>query len=144
MSTTASILLPVDGSQSSERAARHLVYLIKNFTPLVVRVLNVQPPVKAGEISPLVTSEQVEETRLEDGIACGAPVRAILDEAGIAYTYEVELGPVSETIAHYVGEHKCDAIIMGTRGLSAISNLLMGSIATKVLHLTDVPVTLVK
>ena len=33
---------------------------------------------------------------------------------------------------------------MGTRGMSAISNLLMGSIATRVLNLADVPVTLVK
>jgi nucleotide-binding universal stress UspA family protein len=43
----------------------------------------------------------------------------------------------------------CDQIIMGTRGLgaggvAAISGLLLGSIATKVLHLVDVPVTLVK
>jgi nucleotide-binding universal stress UspA family protein len=43
----------------------------------------------------------------------------------------------------------CDQVIMGTRGLgssgiAAISGLLLGSIATKVLHLVDVPVTLVK
>ena len=140
----ASILLPIDGSQSSERAARHLIHLIKTYTPLTVRLLNVQPPVKAGEISPVVTTGTVEAVRREEGTQCGAAVRALLDEAGIPYTFDVELGPVPETIAHYSKEHACDAIIMGTRGLSAISNLLLGSIATKVLHLVDVPVTLVK
>ena len=32
---------------------------------------------------------------------------------------------------------------MGTRGLGSISGLLLGSVATKVLHLVKVPVTLV-
>ena len=140
----ASILLPVDGSDSAARAARHLIHLIKTYTPLTVRVLNVQPPVKSGEISPVVTIEDVNQMRREDGIRCGEPIRALLDEAGVAYTYDVEMGSIPETIAHFAAEHKVDAIIMGTRGMSAISNLLMGSIATRVLHLTDVPVTLVK
>ena len=140
----ASILLPVDGSESAERAARHLVYLIRTYTPLTVRVLNVQPEIKSGDISPMVTSETVEQVHREQGVRCGESVRAILDEAGIPYTYDVELGPVAETIARCAREQKVDAIIMGTRGMSAISNLLMGSIATRVLHLADVPVTLVK
>ena len=41
-------------------------------------------------------------------------------------------------------ELNCDAIIMGTRGMGALGNLVMGSIATKVVHLTRLPVTLVK
>ncbi len=33
---------------------------------------------------------------------------------------------------------------MGTRGLGAVAGVLMGSVTTKLLHLTDLPVTLVK
>ena len=33
---------------------------------------------------------------------------------------------------------------MGTRGMGAMGNLILGSVATKVIHLVDVPVTLVK
>ena len=140
----ASILLPVDGSDSSRRAALHVIHLIKTYTPLDVRVINVQPPVRSGEISPVVTTETIEQVRREEGIAAGQDVRRMLEEAGVSYTYDVEIGPVAETIARYATEHQVDAIIMGTRGMSAISNLLMGSIATKVLNLVDVPVTLVK
>jgi nucleotide-binding universal stress UspA family protein len=32
---------------------------------------------------------------------------------------------------------------MGTRGMSAVSNMLVGSIATKILHLAHVPVVLI-
>jgi nucleotide-binding universal stress UspA family protein len=35
-------------------------------------------------------------------------------------------------------------IVMGTRGLGGVRGLLLGSVATQLLHLTDVPVTLVK
>ena len=38
----------------------------------------------------------------------------------------------------------CDAIVMGTRGLGTVQTLLLGSTALKVLHLVDVPVTLIK
>ena len=141
----ASILLPIDGSQSSERATRYLIHLIDTYKPgLTVHLLNVQPPVKSGDISPVVTTSDIEALRREEGTESCAPVRAVLDAAGVPYTFDVELGPVAETIARYAQEHRCDSIIMGTRGMSAISNLLLGSIATKVLHITDVPVTLVK
>jgi nucleotide-binding universal stress UspA family protein len=33
---------------------------------------------------------------------------------------------------------------MGTRGMGAVPNLLLGSVASKVVHLVDIPVTLIK
>ena len=39
---------------------------------------------------------------------------------------------------------KCDAIVMGTRGMTVLGNLVLGSVASKVVHLSSVPVTLVK
>jgi nucleotide-binding universal stress UspA family protein len=47
-------------------------------------------------------------------------------------------------IARFARERGCDQILMGTRGLGAIGSLLLGSVATKVIHLADVPVLLVK
>ena len=108
----------------------HLAYLMQTFKPFTVRVLNVPPPVKSARLS---RSRQSGSKRSSNA----ARRSAILDEAGTAYSYEVEPGPVPEIIARYVSEHKGYAIIMGSRGMSAFSNLLMGSIATKVLHLTD-------
>ena len=47
-------------------------------------------------------------------------------------------------IAKVANELKCNAIIMGTRGLSPLGNLLLGSVAAQVVHLAGTPVTLVK
>ncbi len=33
---------------------------------------------------------------------------------------------------------------MGTRGLGTVAGILLGSVATKVIHFADVPVTLIK
>jgi nucleotide-binding universal stress UspA family protein len=42
------------------------------------------------------------------------------------------------------GEEHVAHIIMGTRGLGGVRALLLGSVATQLLHLVDMPVTLVK
>ena len=85
----------------------------------------------------------------EEGDPALRSARAWLDDADIAYTSHVKVSDVAQTIARYVRELHCDQVIMGTRGLgsgsvAAISGLLLGSIATKVLHLVNVSVTLVK
>jgi nucleotide-binding universal stress UspA family protein len=51
---------------------------------------------------------------------------------------------VPSELVKYAEEKGCDGIIMGTRGLGPIGNLVMGSVATKVIHLTTLPVTLIK
>ena len=49
----------------------------------------------------------------------------------------------AETIVDCAQRSGCDMIHMGTRGMTALANMGMGSIATKVLHLAQVPVLLV-
>jgi nucleotide-binding universal stress UspA family protein len=56
----------------------------------------------------------------------------------------VEIGSPAETIAKVAREQGCDGIVMGTRGLGAVSSVLLGSVSSRVLHLSDLPVTLVK
>jgi nucleotide-binding universal stress UspA family protein len=55
-----------------------------------------------------------------------------------------ERGAVPATIDRVAREEHAAQIIMGTRGLGGVRGLLLGSVATQLLHMTDVPVTLVK
>ena len=50
----------------------------------------------------------------------------------------------AQEIAALAASGGFNLIIMGTRGISALGNLLLGSTATQVVHLSSVPVTLVK
>ena len=54
------------------------------------------------------------------------------------------LGDPAETIVRYAAECGGTSILMGTRGMSAIGNLMLGSVAAKVVSRTGVPVTLIK
>jgi nucleotide-binding universal stress UspA family protein len=138
------ILLPVDGSEPSDRATRHVVTLLQGCGAHQVMLINVQAPIDAPEIRSHMRASEIEamqETRGGDALVSA---RALLDAAGIDYVPQVLLGPVAETIASFAQENACDQIVIGSRGLSAIGSVLMGSVTPDLVALTDLPVTLVK
>jgi nucleotide-binding universal stress UspA family protein len=53
-------------------------------------------------------------------------------------------GPIAATIADVAREEGIEQIVMGTRGLGGFQGLVLGSVATQVVHLAKEPVTLVK
>jgi len=138
------VLVPVDGSDGALRAAAHLVGLAHHRVPPEVHLLNVQPPIMSGDLGPTVTTEMVTRTRLAAGEAILQRAQALLDRNGVHYAARVRFGAPAETIVRYADEHDVDGIVMGTRGMSALKSLLLGSVATKVVGLAEVPVTLIK
>jgi nucleotide-binding universal stress UspA family protein len=143
------VLIPVEGSDNSTRAVDAACRQLAYGQPATVHLLNVQPPINSGSVKNHLSQDLIDKFSQELGKTALEPARARLRDAGIAFTSHVEVGDVAQTIARYVRDLYCDQVIMGTRGLGsgaigAISGLLMGSIATKVLHLVAVPVTFVK
>lgn len=138
------ILLPVDGSPTSDRAVRHVIALLQGCAGHAVFLINVQAPIDAPEVRGHMRASEIEamqETRGGDALVSA---RALLDAAGITYTPAVLIGPVAESITKYAGENGCDQIVIGSRGLSAIGSVLMGSVTPDLVALTSLPVTLVK
>lgn len=137
------ILVPVDGSEPSLRAVRHVVRRLGRPQDAEIHVLNVQPPIPQA-ITTFVDRESVKGFHHDEGTAALKEGRAVLDHAGLKYQTHIAVGGAAETIAAYAREHQCDEVIMGARGLGAVLSLLLGSTTTKLLHLVDVPVTIVK
>jgi nucleotide-binding universal stress UspA family protein len=135
-------LIPVDGSDNSARAVQFLVKRAANSKePLEVHLLNVQHPFP-GTVKGV--AEQAKQYHHDEGVKALANARKLLDDAKIKYAYHIGVGEVGEVVAHFVNDLKCDQVVMGTRGMSSVANMVLGSGATKVLHLVDVPVLLVK
>jgi len=67
-----------------------------------------------------------------------------LDKAGIAYQPRILVGQIAESIVKHAKDKRCDLIYIGTRGMSELGKALVGSTATKVLHIAEIPVLLVK
>jgi nucleotide-binding universal stress UspA family protein len=138
------ILLPVDGSDHAVRAAKHLISMLEGCASHEVLLLNVQEPIDAPEVRSHMPASEIEAMQETHGGDAMASVRTVLDKAGIAYVPTVLIGPIAESIAKFASDQGCDKIVMGTRGLGAVSGILLGSVTTKLLHLTNLPVTLVK
>ena len=137
-------LIPVDGSKTSERAVRHVIALTKGGEAYEVHLVNVQDAADAPEVKRFMKDDDVKRIQLEHGEAALRAARRLLDRAGVAYQAHVLIGDPAEQIADFAKRRRIDKIIMGTHGRGMLAGMLMGSVATKVLHRATVPVTLVK
>jgi nucleotide-binding universal stress UspA family protein len=139
------ILLPVDGSDNALRATQFVIGLVKaGTTPAEIHLLTVQPPIISGDVRMFISQDAINDYYHDEGLKALASARAALDAAGVAHAFHIGVGPIAETIAAYAKEKHCDQIVMGSHGMGAMVGLMLGSVATKVVHLVPCPVTLVK
>ncbi|MEQ1668333.1 MAG: universal stress protein [Sulfuriferula sp.] len=137
-------LLPVDGSENSDRAVQYLIRMVEHCGAMDVHLMNVQPPFLYVEVLLKPRQEVIDTWTHKAGHDATRSACALLDAAGILYTLELVEGEVAETLVRYAEQVQCDMIVMGTRGMGTVANLVLGSVATKVIHLTHIPVTLIK
>ena len=138
------VLIAVDGSEHSRRSVEQVLQLLHTDGPLEIHLLNVQIPVESGHARMFVSQEQLQQYYRDEGVAALKESREILDQAGVAYEHHVTVGHVAETIAAYARENGFNQIVIGSHGRGGLRHLLMGSVATDVLRLSEIPVTLVK
>jgi nucleotide-binding universal stress UspA family protein len=140
------ILVPVDGSEPSSRAIDHLKKELSWYKGDVeIHLLNVQRQLPyGGRVGSFVGQDQINKYYHDEGMAALKSAMQKLDAAGVNYHHHIGVGEEAEVIVGYAEEKGCDQILMGTRGLGSVSNLILGSVATKVIHLSPVPMLLVK
>jgi len=68
----------------------------------------------------------------------------VLSRAGVAFIEKVLVGDPAPTILKFIKSSKCDLLVMGSHGRGAFKNLVLGSVATKILSMCEVPVTIVR
>jgi len=142
--TVMKILLAVDGSDYTRRM---LSYLIAHkewanaghaFT-VFYAVLPLPHRAAAFAGPDLVHGYYADDARL-----VLEPVRALLAGHGIEARFEHRVGPAAEEIASFAQKGQFDLLIMGSHGHGTLANLVLGSVATKVLAGCTVPVLLVR
>jgi nucleotide-binding universal stress UspA family protein len=140
------ILLAVDGSTYSLDAADCLIEHADWYREKpAVELVTVHLPVpKLPRMGLVVGKNQIQRYYEEEGQAALAATKKKLAAAGIPFKASVLVGPVAETLVAHAKKSRCDMIFIGTHGRTAAANLLLGSIATKVLHIASVPVMLVR
>ncbi len=136
-------LIPVDESSNALRAVQYAADSLKRDPQQEFVLLNVQAPFPLRTHA-VLSHDEIQRIIDEEGAKAIGPARAVLDQAGANYTTVCASGIVDDVIVRQIQETGCNAVIMGTRGAGAVGNLVLGSVATKVIHAVKVPVTLVK
>jgi len=137
-------LVPLDGSEDALRALAHALGELRGRRDAELHVLNVQTPPIHPWPGKLVPPDVIDDELRHAGEAVVAVAERPANLAGVVCASHVRIGHAAAEIAECARELGCDAIVMGTRGLGRVANLVLGSVAHKVVHLAGIPVTLVR
>ena len=138
------ILVAIDGSEYSSRALRYAGRLAKQLAEAPrIHALFVDQPLLRSVAADLGT-ERVARYHADNAKPAFAQARRALGRAGLAFEEHLRVGDPAEVILKVAKSEKCDLVIMGSHGRSALKSLLLGSVTSKVLGHGPVPLTIVR
>lgn len=137
------ILIPIDGSENALRAVKYAIGNVQHGAPAELHLLHVEAPMPTHVHAYFSINDlkKIEASVSEETLL---PARQLCEDTATPYVTHIRSGAIAQTIAACAEEFQCNAIVMGTRGMNAIANLITGSVTTKVIHLANVPVTVLK
>ncbi|WP_255169441.1 universal stress protein [Natrononativus amylolyticus] len=130
------LLVPMDDSEPARAALHHALSL---FPDAEITVIHAVDDLAAGYSGrpPAAAGEEAEPEFFDD-------VDRLAEEYGVAIDRRVVSGTAAEAVLEFADEAEIDQIIMGSRGRSGVSRVLLGSIAEQVARRATVPVTIVR
>ena len=140
------ILLATDGSKSAQNAARYASKLLGQMTTKAnsITIISVHDDAGLRHAKAVVGASVVADYLRELSDKELQPVRKVLNAAGVKHDMIVRTGHVAQEIVDCAKAGKFDLIVMGAKGRSALADLLLGSVAQRVLSTAQVPVLLVR
>jgi nucleotide-binding universal stress UspA family protein len=130
------VLLPTDGSDAAETAARAAVALARRFDA-TLRVVHV---LEAGDLPPGVQDSGADEFASR-GESATRTVAEMATDAGLDVTTALVDGqPTHRAILAYADREAVDCIVMGTVGRTGLDRFVLGSVTERTLRESTVPV----
>ena len=146
-----SILVAIDGSDSSMKAVDYAIELAKKQDNSRLTLLNILDMDTIKQLSSSIITAPtygLEEYELHKKAVLEwlDAIKSKCENEGIQTEIEVIGGPspVSDSILIYAENENVDLIVVGTKGRSGFKKLLLGSVASKVVTYAHCPVLVVK
>ncbi len=133
------ILLAADGSENAVRAAKEAVKIANENT--LIEMVYVADFDKAK--TEVLHSSSSESLLLERRRKV-APIEQVLREAKRQYKFTVLHGAPGPEIVKYANEQKVDLVVIGSRGLNSLQEMVLGSVSHKVMKRVHCPALVVK
>lgn len=130
-----SVVIAVDGSDNSFRAAKEALKInAMKYTLLsIVSHEDSKDAVLHSETSSVDQRKSLIQPIIEE-----------YENNDITYEVRIEHGVPKDTIIQIGNTHEYDLIVIGTRGLNAFQEMVMGSVSHKVVKEVNIPVMVVK
>jgi nucleotide-binding universal stress UspA family protein len=146
----SNILVPTDGSEAAQKAARYAIDLAKQLKCLIIvlsvvdnRSLMVQT-ISAQENVRHIT-EPIEDYLREAAEEYAREIKEICDENDVRSRILVTSGHPAEEIIKEAESSNADLIVIGSHGRSALKAAFLGSVTYSIIHEeTKIPVLVVK
>lgn len=139
------ILVAIDGSENSIRALNYAIALAGKMTePSSLVLVNAHDDISLRGASQFVGKEAVKDYL--DDLSKGelAEAVALAEKSPVPFETTFARGQVAQAIVKVASERAVDLIVLGSKGRSALRDLLIGSVATRVIAMAEIPVTLIK
>lgn len=138
------ILVPVDGSPYTKRMlaylAAHDEWLGDRHQYTVLHSVPAVPPRAAAVLDKDVLKGYYDD----EAEKVLKTVRTFFGKQKINAEFVAKVGPAADTIASVLKKGKYDLVIMGSHGHGSLGNLVLGSVATKLMAQSNTPVLLVR
>ena len=138
------ILAAVDGSPYTRRMlaylAAHEEWMGPNHAYTLLHVVPAVPPRAAAVIDKATLKSYYDDTAEK----VFKPLRTFCDKQGLASTFVTRVGAAAEVISDMARKGGYDLLVLGSHGHGNLANLVMGSVATKVLAGCTTPVLLIR
>jgi len=139
------ILVPLDGSKVAEEAILPHVRSVAEEGRKVREVILLQvietPPAWVMEHDSFQESHEAQKKIAKEYLS---KIQSQFNMEGVKVTSEVSVGSAAETIIDFAKQKKVDLILMTTNVSSEISQLIIGSVANKVMRYSRLPVLMVR
>lgn len=138
------LLLAVDGSAISTRAAKFVVKLAGQLaTPPKIILFHADPPMLQS-VAVKVGMETVQKMHAENSEHALRAARAALKRAELNFSERAVVGEPAASVVETAAKERCAMIVMGSHGHTGLQRLFLGSVASKVIAESTVPVTVVR
>lgn len=135
------ILVAADGSENAVRAAQEAAKIARLCTAVRVSIVYVADFEKARQEVLHATSQESLYLERRTKIA---PVEAVFEQSSIAYTVELLRGTPGLEIVKFANTNDVDLVVIGSRGLNSLQEMVLGSVSHKVMKRVNCPALIVK
>ncbi|RQH04412.1 universal stress protein [Paraburkholderia dinghuensis] len=133
------LLIPVLGARAATNAARHGAFLFAERCVSEVEIIEVLDDVVRDRAVAFHSPATLHRREKQEALDALMQTRAILDDAGVPYTWKRVFGPPERTIAQYAAKGHADIVVLDASHLGFFHRW---TVLARLWRLTSTPVTM--